>query len=56
MKDIKKLLKKQEKKEQKSTDDILQEIIRADMEVMLKYGRNRTNLRFPEPVRPLWKN
>ena len=57
MKDISKLIeKKDEPKEDKTTDEILQEIIRADMEVMLKYGRNKRNSDFPEPVEPQWKN
>ena len=55
MKDIKKLVK-EKKKEKKTTEEMFQEIIRADMEVMLKYGRNKTRSRFPNPVRPLWKN
>ena len=58
MKDISKLIeKKEEPKKEKTNDDILQNIIMADMEVMLKlkHGRNGGN-NFPDPVEPQWKN
>jgi DUF2075 family protein len=44
------------KKMVKSTEDIMMQILRADMEMMLKYGRNGHNLDFPDPVEPQWKN
>ena len=44
------------KQKEKTTENILQEIIRADMEVMLKYGRNKRKLDFPDPVEPQWIN
>jgi len=44
-------------KVEKTTQQILDEIIRADMEMMLKesMAKKRT-LDFPDPVEPQWKN
>lgn len=57
MKDISKLInKKEEPKKEKTSDEIMQEIIRADMEVMIRCGRNAKSRAFPEPVEPQWKN
>jgi hypothetical protein len=57
---IRKLIKKQEKKASlpipQTEEEILVNILRADMEMMLKYGRNGHNLDFPDPVEPQWKN
>ena len=36
--------------------EILANIIRADMELMLKIGENGKRRDFPDPVRPQWKN
>ena len=56
---IDKLLNNTEEKKkpvEKTMDDIIANIIKADMEVMLKHGRNGRNLVFPDPVEPQWKN
>lgn len=58
MRDISKLVKDDEEKAKKpeTFDDLMQNILRADMEVMMKAGRNGRNRDFPDPVEPQWKN
>jgi len=57
MRDISKLVKQEEKKNRpQTTDEILESIIRADMELMLKEAKSRRSREFPDPVEPQWKN
>jgi len=56
---IDKLLKPSEPKKKpipKTEEEILANILRADMEVMMEVGKNGTKRDFPDPVRPQWKN
>ena len=46
---------KEEKKE-KTVEEMMENIIRADMEMMLKVGRDKPSIDFPDPVEPRWKN
>ena len=58
MRDIKKLIDSEQDKSRKdkTADELMQEILKADMELMIKYGRNNKPREFPDPVRPQWKN
>ena len=40
----------------KTLDDVMREIILADMETMKKFGRAKTHIVYPQSVRPRWKN
>ena len=55
--DISELINNQKENPQKSSNEsLMEQILRADMEMMLKYGRNGNHREFPDPVRPQWKN
>lgn len=55
--DISELIKREDKQPERDTaEDMMNEILRADMEMMLKYGRAGKATEFPDPVRPQWKN
>ena len=45
----------QEKKAE-SLDEIMRQIILADMETMKKFARNKKHLNYPQSVEPRWKN
>ena len=58
MRDISKLVEDDEEKAKKprTMDELMENILRADMEVMMKLRRDGRNRDFPDPVEPRWKN
>ena len=58
MRDISKLVKQEQESanKPKTTQEIFDSIIRADMELMLKEAKHRRPREFPDPVEPQWKN